>query len=139
MSVMTKSTLEKIAENCNRQAPVAGWTYSIEYAYGQPRLVLLDSRMCCRDVSPRLSRGQLADWMWAYLKGIEAGKEAVKVQEADDLLEACKLICKAVSDCLPPSGEGELDPLYYKSKLLAIDAAAANCSVAILKAEGRQP
>ena len=55
---------------------------------------------------------------------------------APDLLEACKAICLAVSDCLPISGNGPVDVLYYKSQLLAIDQAASVCSEAISKAEG---
>ena len=72
---MTKARLAKLAEQCDRQAPAKGqWHYDIEYAYGRPRLVLHDEKLCCRDVSPRLSAGQLAEWIWAYLKGVEAAK-----------------------------------------------------------------
>lgn len=54
-----------------------------------------------------------------------------------ELIAACKAACEAASDCLPISGESpRVDVLYYKTKLMAIDAAAAKCSTAILKAEG---
>ena len=59
----------------------------------------------------------------------------ILVAQRDALLEACKAICVAVSDCLPPSGESEIDVLYYKAKLLAIDNAAAQCSTAIALCE----
>lgn len=72
---MTKATLEKIADNCTLAVnPKGGWHYAIEYAYGRPRLGLTDAKGCWRDVSPRLPSGQLAEWMWAYLKGVEDGR-----------------------------------------------------------------
>lgn len=51
--------------------------------------------------------------------------------QRDRLREACEAACRAAADCLPPSGEGELDAMYYKAKLQAIDEAAAKCSAAL--------
>ena len=45
--------------------------YEIQYAYGRPRLVRANGSV---DVSPRLSTGELAQWMRAFLDGIEAGR-----------------------------------------------------------------
>lgn len=68
----------------------------------------------------------------------ERDANARLIAAAPELLAACEAACRVAADCLPPSGEGELDPLYYKAKLLAIDEAASKCSAAILKAKGQQ-
>jgi hypothetical protein len=43
--------------------------YTIEYAYGRPRLMRADGSV---DVSPRLPTGELAQWMRAFIDGIDA-------------------------------------------------------------------
>lgn len=45
--------------------------YRVEYAYGRPRLMRAGGSV---DVSPRLPAGQLADWMRAFIAGIDAGR-----------------------------------------------------------------
>ena len=50
--------------------------YRIEYAYGRPRLVRNGGSV---DVSPRLPAGELAQWMRAYIGGIEAGRVPLTV------------------------------------------------------------
>jgi hypothetical protein len=45
--------------------------YRVEYAYGRPRLVRAGGSV---DVSPRLPTGALADWMRAYIAGINAAR-----------------------------------------------------------------
>ncbi|MHA2067707.1 MAG: hypothetical protein ACXABY_25375 [Candidatus Thorarchaeota archaeon] len=54
------------------------WGYShrlwIEYAYGQPRVYLRDENgSMVRDVSPRLRRGLVLQWLTAYYKGLCMG------------------------------------------------------------------
>jgi hypothetical protein len=71
MTRITRKNLERMAENCNRQLPHVGWKYAIEYAYGRPRLVLVDEKICGREVSPRLQPRLLANWIWAYLAGAD--------------------------------------------------------------------
>lgn len=67
----------------------------------------------------------------------EAKANARLIAASPDLLSACHEACRAAADCLPPSGNGPLDALYYKAKLMAIDEAAAKCSAAIAKATGK--
>jgi hypothetical protein len=45
--------------------------YTIEYAYGRPRLMRAHGSV---DVSPRLSTGELAQWMRAFVAGIDAAR-----------------------------------------------------------------
>ena len=45
--------------------------YFVQYAYGRPRLMRQGGSI---DVSPRLPAGQLADWMRAFLAGIDASR-----------------------------------------------------------------
>jgi hypothetical protein len=80
-------------------------------------------------------KGSDAGWQEFTLAEIGQGF-AYLVEQRDALLAACKAACAAAADCLPPTGERPLDPLYYKAKLMAIDAAAAQCSAAIAKAGG---
>ena len=76
MKRTTKKQLENLAVECNRVLPRSdGWHYIIGWAYGRPRLELSDARCCCRDVSPRLPKGELQEWIWAYLKGAAAAAE----------------------------------------------------------------
>lgn len=52
----------------------------IEYAYGSPRV---SSRRGSVDLSPRLTAGELARWMRAYLQGID-NYRAVARHRAED-------------------------------------------------------
>lgn len=45
---------------------------SLEWAYGRPKLIQKLAHGYI-DISPRLPRGQLYDWIQAYIKGFEAG------------------------------------------------------------------
>jgi len=45
--------------------------YSYDKAYGGYRLV---SEGGAREISPRLSKRSMYDWMWAYIEGIHVGK-----------------------------------------------------------------
>lgn len=50
------------------------------------------------------------------------------------LIHAAKVICHAVADCMPIGDTNKLDIYYYKSKLAAIDQAAASLRRAISEA-----
>ena len=49
--------------------------YSLDTAYGGVRLVRKQESI---DVSPRLGRGQLYEWIHAYRQGIDVGRELGK-------------------------------------------------------------
>lgn len=77
----TKHQLDVMAKNCNRLCPFKdGSKYEIEYAYGRPRLVKIinGSNGCYANISPRLPKSQLAQWIWAYQAGIIAAQENLK-------------------------------------------------------------
>jgi len=65
---MTKAGLQEIVDVINRRT---GGDYELGYAYGRPRL---ERDGGAREVSPRLSAGQLADWMRAFLEGFDVGQ-----------------------------------------------------------------
>jgi hypothetical protein len=67
MSRTTRQELDDLAAMINRR--LGADDYAIGYAYGSPRL---ERDGGARDVSPRLPAGQLADWMRAFLAGIDA-------------------------------------------------------------------
>ena len=69
---ITRQRLEGICNTINNEAkPKAGMRYMIEYAYGQPVLALNNIKtLCGRSISPRCSKSDLANWMWAFLEGI---------------------------------------------------------------------
>lgn len=62
----TGADLDSLARTASR---VAGQPYTVEYAYGSPRLVTRGGSV---DVSPRLPRGELAQWMRAFIAGQES-------------------------------------------------------------------
>ena len=45
--------------------------YGYDKAYGGYKLV---SKGGAREISPRLSKRAMYDWMWAYIEGIKVGK-----------------------------------------------------------------
>ena len=47
--------------------------YSYDKAYGGYRLVREGGS---RDISPRLSKQAMYDWVWAYIYGIEEGRKS---------------------------------------------------------------
>ena len=55
---------------CERLDPAQA--YTVAYAYGRPRLERANGSV---DVSPRLPRGELAQWMRAYIAGIGAERD----------------------------------------------------------------
>ena len=71
MARITRSDLDRLAELINRRLESRGdrWQHSIGYAYGRPRLERAEGSV---DVSPRLSTGELYQWMHAYLAGMDA-------------------------------------------------------------------
>lgn len=84
MSRTTKAELEVLATVINNRLGLWSRTpdhglvaderaYFVQYAYGQPRLMRDGGAV---DVSPRLPAGQLADWMRAFLDGIDAAERA---------------------------------------------------------------
>lgn len=71
----SQADLARIADTINREAPdKRGHKYVIEYAYGRPVLFLADAKGCGRNISPRLPKGRLAEWLWAFLEGVRAAK-----------------------------------------------------------------
>ena len=67
----TKSDLQGIVDLLNKVT--GGDNYSLDYAYGGVRLTNFTGS---KDVSPRLSRGELAEWIYAYMAGYEAAMAA---------------------------------------------------------------
>ena len=63
----TKSDLQSLVHVLNKVT--GGGNYSLDYAYGRVRLTNFTGS---KDVSPRLSRGELAEWIYAYMAGYEA-------------------------------------------------------------------
>mgnify|MGYP001568995006 CR=1 FL=1 len=70
MERITKAHLDRVVTLLNRLVP--GEDYSIGYAYGG---VKLESHQESWDVSPRLSKGELYQWMQAYRQGIEVAQD----------------------------------------------------------------
>ena len=66
----TRADLDELARIINTYLGTPG-EYFVQYAYSQPRLFREDG---AREVSPRLPAGQLALWMQAFIKGIDAGR-----------------------------------------------------------------
>lgn len=71
----TKADLKQLLAVLNR---LTDGDYEIGYAYGRPRLLRAGGSV---DVSPRLPRGQLVDWMRAYIAGIEWAQAAPRKTE----------------------------------------------------------
>jgi hypothetical protein len=73
----TKAQLENLVRIINNnvhggileRSPM--YLYSLDYAYGGVRLVYANGS---RDISPRLSRGKLYDWLHAF----KAGQESIE-------------------------------------------------------------
>jgi hypothetical protein len=70
----TAADLDELARIINRALGLTDRpddAYDVEYAYGRPRLYRAGGS---REVSPRLSTGELAEWMRAYIDGIDAAR-----------------------------------------------------------------
>jgi hypothetical protein len=66
---VTKQQLELQAQHINTVLKTD--TYQIEYAYGSPRLIqLVGEHGGTRDVSPRMTKGQLYNWLDAFITGL---------------------------------------------------------------------
>jgi len=63
MARTTGAELDTLAGIASR---AAGQPFTVEYAYGSPRLMARDGSV---DVSPRLPRGELAEWIRAFIAG----------------------------------------------------------------------
>ena len=50
--------------------------YYVQFAYGEPRLEVYTHGTCSESMSPRLPSKQLIAWMYAFLKGIDIGRES---------------------------------------------------------------
>ena len=72
MQRTTMAELDALARIASRQD---GQTYSIEYAYGSPRMTRANGSV---DVSPRLPAGQLASWIRAYISGQDSIRSAAR-------------------------------------------------------------
>jgi hypothetical protein len=70
----TDKELDRLASQLNEVLP--GNDYSIGHAYGGVRL---ESKGGSRDVSPRLTKGELAMWIHAFLGGAYAALSAKPV------------------------------------------------------------
>jgi hypothetical protein len=87
MARVKQSELEHLAEMINTRLGIVDpdAKYEIHRAYGSPRL---ERELGSVDVSPRLPAGQLADWMRAYLAGIDTGK----IEPTGEALLAARLV-----------------------------------------------
>lgn len=68
-----RSDLDELVGIINRYL-ASGDEHFIQYAYGQPRLFRAGGSI---EVSPRLSAGELAQWMRAFIKGIDAADQRI--------------------------------------------------------------
>ena len=73
----TREELDGLARIINATLASAGTVFEsvpqdffIEYSYGQPRLVRAGGSV---DISPRLTTGQMKDWLQAFHLGIVVG------------------------------------------------------------------
>jgi hypothetical protein len=71
---MNRVVLDELADLINRRLGELSGTYFVQFAYGRPRLFRSGGAV---EVSPRLPTGELAQWMRAYISGIEAAQEAM--------------------------------------------------------------
>ncbi len=109
MKRTTKDSLQTLANICNNRVPQNGWKFSIEYAYGRPRLILEDEKLCCRDVSPRLPKGQLVMWIGAFLDGIDIAKVPSNAVQLKSALELAEATIERLQRHAPESANGTLD------------------------------
>lgn len=63
----TKGDLDLLARMIDDALDLPVGTHEIQFAYGRPRLVANGG---AKDVSPRLPKSELEEWMRAYLGGI---------------------------------------------------------------------
>ena len=65
----TRAELDQLATIIDKALGLPPGTYHIQSAYGRPRLFRNSGSV---EVSPRLPSGRLAQWMHAYIGGINA-------------------------------------------------------------------
>lgn len=70
-----ESEIRGVVETINAKLLVGGanWKIVIEYAYGRPRAFRQPlNRTGVWDLSPRLPRPQMLEWLYAYRAGLDA-------------------------------------------------------------------
>jgi hypothetical protein len=72
----SREELQQMVVVLNNNLPRKGKQYELEYTYGAPRLVLVEtvSPYGARNISPRLPAGQLKLWLSAFIDGINEGR-----------------------------------------------------------------
>lgn len=71
----TRVTHKELDEIAARLSQMTGRNLQIQWAYGKPRLHEVFPDTCVSDVSPRLSPKEMAEWMWAFEKGLSFAKK----------------------------------------------------------------
>jgi hypothetical protein len=73
MPRITERDLDGVCETIRKAT--GNDSYRIAYAYGRPRLERAHPTLtgAIEDISPRLPKPALYDWLWAYLDGIREG------------------------------------------------------------------
>ena len=69
-----RTTQQDLDDVCRMISVETGADHTIGSMTGQGYRLYRDNES--REVSPRLPKGQLYDWMWAYLDGIREGRKA---------------------------------------------------------------
>jgi hypothetical protein len=70
---MARVSERDLAQTAIVVSNMTGLRFAIQWAYGKPRLIQWLPTGGERDVSPRLPSGQLQDWMYAFIAGIDLG------------------------------------------------------------------
>jgi len=73
---ITMKDLDSIAESISN---LIGENVVIGYAYGRPRAEIVHNDTSVTELSPRLPKSQLADWLWAFQKGVGYGMKVNKL------------------------------------------------------------
>lgn len=95
MTRITRNQLDTRAIIIDRVLDLPVDTHTVEYAYGQPRLVRDGGSV---DVSPRLPSGQLNDWMGAFIAGATATKPLPALAETTTTC-VCRCACHKGTIC----------------------------------------
>lgn len=74
----TKTQLQETINRINRKL---GKRLAIDYAYGRPRVTNLDGS---REISPRLSRGELALWLAGFEECVDEVQRILAVDPEKD-------------------------------------------------------
>lgn len=95
----TKKDLEAITEQMSK---ATGRHYFISYAYGKARLVMADGGGV-RDISPRMSRGEVFSWADAWLKGFYAALATMEERGVN-----LKIFLQAKGELCPKCGSADV-------------------------------